>query len=34
MEKYPIPATSKGPAATFSGDVYVDIISDGSDPPV
>lgn len=32
MEKYPIPATGKGPAATFTGDVYVDIISDGSDP--
>ena len=28
MEKYPTPATGKGPAATFTGDVFVD----GSDP--
>ena len=32
MEKYPTPATGKGPAVTFTGDVYVDIIADGSDP--
>ncbi len=32
MEKYPTPTTRKGPATTFTGDVFVDGIADGSDP--
>lgn len=32
MKKYLTPATGKGPAATFTGDVYVDGISDSGDP--
>lgn len=32
MEKHPSPPTRKGPAATFTGDVFVDGIADGGDP--
>lgn len=32
MEKHPTRPTRKGPAATFTGDVFVDGIADGSDP--
>ena len=32
MEKYPATPTRKAPAATFTGDVYVDGIAGGSDP--
>lgn len=32
MQKYPPPPTGKGPAATFTGDVYVDPIAASDDP--
>ncbi|PZG22554.1 cupin domain-containing protein [Micromonospora craterilacus] len=32
MELKPVPATTRGPATTFTGDVYVDLVHRGEEP--